>query len=79
MENNSRPTQCDRILRHLTVIGGITQMEAIQDYGIMRLPSRVSEMRKKGIPIVYMWEYGRNRFVEACKWKRYYLEEEKGE
>lgn len=79
MGNNSRPTQCERIFRHLTVFGGITQAEAIQDYGIMRLASRVSEMRKKGTPIVYKWEYGKNRFNEPCKWKRYYLAEENAE
>ena len=30
-------TQCERILRHLNDFGSITSLEAMQDYGIMRL------------------------------------------
>lgn len=30
-------TQCEKVLRHLRKFGSITPMEAIQEYGIMRL------------------------------------------
>ena len=39
-------TQSERILRHLTDYGSITQGEALQEYGIMRLASRVNDLRK---------------------------------
>ena len=34
-----RTTQCDRILRHLKDYGSITSLEAISEYGILRLAS----------------------------------------
>ena len=34
--------QTERILRHLQTFGAITSLEAIQDYGILRLASRIS-------------------------------------
>lgn len=37
--------QKERILQHLTDFGSITSAEAMQDYGIMRLASRVDELR----------------------------------
>lgn len=45
---NSRPTQCERILKYLNDFGSITQLEALRDLGIMRLASRISELKKKG-------------------------------
>ena len=44
-------TQCEKILRHMEKYGSITSLEAMQEYGIMRLASRVSDLKKAGIPI----------------------------
>lgn len=71
--SNSRPTQCDRILRHLKDYGSLTSLEAITEYGIMRLASRVSELRKKGYNIQVKYESGRNRYGEPVSWARYYM------
>lgn len=43
----SRPTQCERIIKYLKDFGSITQYQALQDLGIMRLASRISELQKK--------------------------------
>ena len=64
-------TQSQRILRHLEDYGSITQMDAIRDYGIMRLASRVNDLRKTGHPIVSEREEGQNIFGEKCHWARY--------
>lgn len=72
---NKRPTQCDRIIDYIEEFGSITQLEAIKDLGIMRLASRVSEMRKRGIPITSKMEEGKNRWGEKINYKRYYLED----
>lgn len=45
-------TQNERIMRHLTDYGSITSMEAMTEYGIMRLASRISELRTAGVPII---------------------------
>lgn len=44
-------TQKERILRHLRGYGSITQLEALKEYGIMRLSSRVSDLKAEGYPI----------------------------
>lgn len=40
--------QCETILRHLRDYGSITSLEAMQEYGIMRLASRISDLKKIG-------------------------------
>jgi hypothetical protein len=64
-------TQNDRILSHLEDYGSITQMDAIRDYGIMRLASRVNDLRREGHPIVTEVVEGRNRYGEKTRWARY--------
>lgn len=72
---NSRPTQCQRIMRHLRDYGSITSLEAISEYGIMRLASRVSELNKNGENIICELVSGKNRYGEPCRWARYSLAE----
>lgn len=71
MENNSRPTQNKRILKYLADFGSITQAEAYRDLGVMRLASRVSDMRKQGYPIMAKQERVKNRYGETCYITRY--------
>ena len=66
-------TQCERILRHLEDYGSITSGEAITEYGIYRLASRVSEMRKAGIPIEREMVKGKNRYGEPTSYAKYTL------
>ena len=66
--------QTERILRHLQTFGAITSLEAIQDYGILRLASRISELKKEGLPIQREMVSGRNRYGEATSFARYSLE-----
>lgn len=44
-------TQCEKILEHMRSRGSITSLEAVQEYGIMRLASRISELREAGFAI----------------------------
>lgn len=39
-------TQCDRILRHLESGGSLTAAQAMQEYGIYRLASRINDLKK---------------------------------
>ena len=64
-------TQSERILRHLQDYQTITSMEAMQDYGIMRLASRVNDLRRDGHPIITEVVEGRNRYGEKTRWARY--------
>lgn len=70
---NSNPTQNQRILAYLDAHGSITQLEALQELGIMRLASRISDLRKHGCPIKSEMVEVENRYGEKCRVKRYSL------
>lgn len=67
-------TQKERILRHLQDVGTITSAEAMYEYGIGHLASRISEMRQNGVPIKSETESSTNRYGEKISYSRYRLE-----
>lgn len=73
MSKNSNPTQAQRVLDYIDQFGSITQLEALRDLGVMRLASRISDLKKLGYPITSDMETVQNRFGENCKIKRYSL------
>ena len=66
-------TQCERVLRHLEDFGSITSLEAMQDYGIMRLASRISDLKEAGVPISKEMVKGENRYGEQTCYAKYTL------
>ena len=64
-------TQRERIMRHLSVFGSITAAEAMQEYGIMRLASRIHEMRRDSVEIKKEMRNGKNRFGEPVSFAVY--------
>jgi hypothetical protein len=66
-----RPTQNERILEYMEKFGSITQLQALSDLGVMRLASRISDLRRLGYPIVSEIETVTNRFGEKVHIKRY--------
>lgn len=68
-------TQNERILQYIREFGSITQLDALQDLGVMRLASRVSDLRRQGVKIVSKTEAVKNRYGETCHIKRYSLGE----
>jgi hypothetical protein len=68
-------TQCERILRHLKDYGSITSLEAVNEYGIMRLASRINDLRSEGIAIVSEMKTGKNRYGETTHFAVYRLAE----
>ena len=67
--------QTERIMRHLEAFGSITQSEALAEYGIARLASRISDLRRQGIPIQREMVTGRNRYGESISYARYSIAE----
>lgn len=67
-------TQCERIRKYLKDFGSITQLQALSDLGIMRLASRISEMRQNGEAIEDRIIEVKNRYGETCRVKEYYVE-----
>lgn len=75
MEENSR-TQKNMVLMHLQSEGSITSMEAIMQYGIMRLAGVIWRLRKEGWRIDSVTEYGVNRYGRKVPYARYVLEDQ---
>lgn len=68
-------TQCERILRHLQSGQSITSAEAMSEYGVYRLASRINDLKKQGIPIRKRQGKSKNRYGESVTFAEYYLEE----
>lgn len=66
--------QTEQILRHLADYGSITSLEAMNEYGIMRLASRISDLKSSGYPIIKDTETSKNRYGESVSYARYRLE-----
>lgn len=64
-------TQCERVLKYIDDFGSITQLEAMADLGIMRLASRVSDLKKAGYPLNVTMVSGKNRYGEPTHYARY--------
>lgn len=66
-----KATQAERVLDYIATFGSITQLEALNDLGVMRLASRISDLKKQGYPITSNIETVKNRYGENCYIKRY--------
>jgi hypothetical protein len=53
--------------------GSITSLEAVNEYGIMRLASRIADLKGQGYTIVSERETGRNRYDEPTSYSVYRL------
>lgn len=68
-----KATQAERIVQYMEEFGSITQFEALRDLGVMRLASRISDLKRTGIPIKSETIAVKNRYNEDCYIKRYSL------
>ena len=69
----SKVTQAQRVLEYIDEFGSITQLDALRDLGVMRLASRISDLKRSGIPIRSEIEPVKNRYGETSYIKRYSL------
>lgn len=68
-----KTTQINRILRHFDIYGEISSYIAMKEYGIMRLASRIHDLKRMGYKIVSEQRTSKNRFGEAVTYKVYRL------
>lgn len=71
----SKRSQCDMILRYLKDHGSITALDAIREFGCMRLAARISDLRERGYVIEASDEYSKNRYGDKIRHSRYFLHE----
>lgn len=67
----AKRTQAERVLDYIREFGSITQLDALRDLGVMRLASRVSDLRKQGYDIRGKHIAVENRYGEKCHIKQY--------
>ena len=70
-------THARLILEHLIKYGSITPIEAMTEYGCMRLGARIWDLRDDGIEIETEMVKGKNRFGKEIHYAKYSLK--KGE
>lgn len=78
-EMKAAKSQRDRVLEYIKKHGSITALEAMNDLGVMRLASRISDLRKAGHFIKSEMISVCNRFEEECKVARYTLAKDEDE
>ena len=71
-----KQTQCQKVLEYMRRFGSITQLEALQDIGCMRLASRISDLRGQGYAIGRRMKTSKNRYGKDVSFAEYYLIEE---
>ena len=69
-------TQCRRILAYMEDFGSITQIQAMNDLGCMRLASRISDLKRMGIPVRKRRVSSKNRYGEKVSFAEYYIPQE---
>ena len=65
--------QAERILKYINDFGSITSLQAMQDLGVMRLASRITDLKQAGYEIDSEYVHSKNRYGEPMKYKRYYM------
>ena len=70
-----KSTQCEKVLPYMRQFGSITQLQALQDIGCMRLASRISDLRYQGYAIGRRIKTSKNRYGDSVSFAEYYLEE----
>lgn len=71
-----KSTQCVKVLEYMRQFGSITQLQALQDIGCMRLASRISDLRSQGYAIGRRIKTSKNRYGDSVSFAEYYLIEE---
>jgi hypothetical protein len=68
-----KQSQNEKILEHLQTYGSISPLEAMSEYGCMRLASRISDLKRQGYPILAGRGQSKNRNGETVHFAVYRL------
>lgn len=72
-------TQCERIIQYMRDFGSITALQAMEDLGVMRLASRICDLRRDGYQIKKEDIKKRNRYGEWAHIAKYSLDRRDGD
>lgn len=66
-------SQTEMILLYLQTHGAITPLDALREFGCMRLGARIWDLRKRGVPIVTTIKESKNSFGATVRYAVYTL------
>lgn len=66
-------TQQMLIINYCKSHRGITSLDAVRDLGIIRLASRINDLKSRGYSIITEWVEVPNRYGDLTRVKRYYV------
>jgi hypothetical protein len=69
-------TQCEKIYRYMKEYGSITSLEAMREFGCMRLASRITDLKAKGHSISKTTVKSKNRYGDTIHYARYAIKEQ---
>lgn len=72
--NTIMTPQQGKVISYMAQFGWISPLDAFRDLGITKLATRISELKRKGVPICSEWVTVTNRYGEQNKVKHYRLE-----
>lgn len=66
-------TQCDKILDFMKQHGAITPLDAMREFGCMRLAARINDLTKRGINIESTMVSHKNGYGDTVRYASYSL------
>lgn len=73
MGGSQKVTQCEKILKYMNEYGAITPIDALREFGCMRLASRITDLKKSGVAIKKEMVSAKNRDGETVRFALYKL------
>lgn len=67
--------QTEKVLKYMQDFGSINPLQALNDLGIMRLASRIHDLKDMGYPIHKEMKTAKNRYGEPVHYAEYSLKE----
>lgn len=66
-------TQTQKIKKYMEDYGSITPLDALREFGCMRLGARIYDLEHQGVAIIHEMEYSINRNGDKIHYARYRL------
>lgn len=66
-------TQTEKILDYMQKYGSITPLDAMREFGCMRLASRICDIKRQGVKVNRVIELSKNRNGDTVRYARYTL------
>lgn len=68
-------SQTEKVLTYMRDYGSITPLDALEQFGCMRLAARIADIRANGVNVISTIEQSKNRYGDTVRFARYRLEE----